>query len=300
MTLLDDPEWSFAPRFVETGEGYLHYIDEGEGPPVVLVHGTPTWSFEWRHVIGPLAKHHRVVAIDHLGFGYSDRPRLASYTPEAHARRFEHAMDALGVQRGITLVVHDYGGPIALPWALEHIDTIDRVFVLNSWMWQLDHRRQRLAGSALGRFLYRRLDLSLRVLMPMSYGDRSKLTPAIHMSYRARFPDPASRGRVLWPLARGLSASSTHFDALWARRERLARVPLHLIWGMADPAFGPDVLARWLDTFPHATVKRLARAGHWPHEEEPEVVTRALVSLADPRVLWQATLGATPRADRSE
>ncbi len=108
---LDRVEYPFAPRRVSTTDGEMSCVDEGAGEVVVLVHGTPTWSFEWRHVIRALRPTHRVVAPDHLGFGLSDRPAGADYRPEAHARRFAECMAAvLPVGQAVTLVVHDLAG----------------------------------------------------------------------------------------------------------------------------------------------------------------------------------------------
>jgi haloalkane dehalogenase len=92
--------------------GRMHYVDEGHGAPIVFVHGTPTWSYEWRHVVRALARTHRCIAPDHLGFGLSDRPRNFPYTPEAHAESFAAFITRLNPPP-FTLVVHDFGGPIA-------------------------------------------------------------------------------------------------------------------------------------------------------------------------------------------
>jgi haloalkane dehalogenase len=178
-------------------------------------------------------------------------------------------------------VVHDYGGPIALDWALDHPERLLSVTVLNSWLWSFGddavmRRRGRLAGSWLGRLLYRRLNASLRLIMPSAYGDRSLLTPRIHGQYLAVFPDADSRERVLFALARAILASSSFYDGLWARRTRLSGVPLHLVWGMRDSAFPPYILRRWQRSFPHARTVEIAAAGHWPHEEAPDVVVDAL------------------------
>ncbi len=149
-------------------------------------------------------------------------------------------------------------------------------------MWPLDRApgfrwKGRLAASALGRLLYRRMNASLRLIMPQAYGDRRKLTPAIHRQYLAPFPTPDDRERVLWTLARALLGSSAYYGRLWARRERLRGRPVLLAWGLQDPAFGPAVLARWLELFgKDAQVLRVPTAGHWPHEEEPEAVGREL------------------------
>jgi haloalkane dehalogenase len=278
---LDREAWPYPPRWAVLPEGGMHYVDEGDGPCVVLVHGTPTWAFEWRHVIAGLRSQCRIIAPDHLGFGLSDRPATANYRPEDHARRFRAWMADVLPSGSIHLVVHDYGGPIALDWALDHPDRLLSLTVLNSWMWSfagdaMMRRRARLATGWLGRLLYRRLNASLRLLMPSAYGDRRKLTPAVHAQYLAVFPDPDSRERVLFALAQGILGSSAFYDQLWARRARLGSVPLHLVWGMRDTAFQPYVLHRWQQTFPRADTIALANAGHWPQEEGPAAVVEAL------------------------
>lgn len=277
---LDTAAYPFTSRSCELGDGgRLHYVDEGSGPALLFSHGTPTWSFEWRHVIRALAATHRCVAPDHLGFGLSDRPRNAEYTPEAHAARFAEFADRLDL-RDVTLVVHDFGGPIALPLALDGTARVRRLVVLNSWMWSLAadasvERAARLLGGGLGRLLYRHANFSLRVIFPSAYADRSRLTPAVHAQYLAPFPDAGSRELVLWPLARALRTSSTHYDALWQARARLRDVPTLVVWGTRDPAFPPHHLSRWRDAVPGAQVVELD-AGHWPHEEQPDAVIAAL------------------------
>jgi len=277
---VDRDAYPFRSRWLELPDGKIHYVDEGDGEPVLFVHGTPTWSFEYRHLIGALRGGHRCIAVDHLGFGLSDRPAAADYTPEAHAARLRAFVDKLGLRR-FTLVMHDFGGPIALPLALDDPDRVERLVVLNSWMWSFADdpemtKRARMVSGALGRFLYRRLNASLRLIVPSAYGDRRKLTKAIHRQYLAAFPDADSRERVLWALARALTGSSAFYEGLWQRRQRLAAIPTLIVWGMKDTAFRPHLLARWRRALPHATVVELAEAGHWPHEEQPEGVIGAV------------------------
>ena len=119
--------------------------------------------------------------------------------------------------------------------------------------------------------------------MPSAYGDRRRLTPAIHEQYLRLFPDPDSRERVLFALAKSLLGSSVFFDRLWQRRDRLAGVPVHLLWGMRDSAFPSSFLERWQQALPHAHTTRIDAAGHWPHEEEPEAFVRALQACLDNR-----------------
>jgi len=277
---LDHSTYPFRSRFVQLAAGRVHYVDEGEGPVILFVHGTPTWSFEYRHLISGLRSSHRCVAIDHLGFGLSERPDSFDYTPESHAKNLVEFVHALGL-RDVTLVVHDFGGPIALPLVLDEPGLVRRVVVMNSWMWSFEGdarmtRTARMAGSFVGRFLYRWLNASLRIIAPGAWGDRRKLTHAIQSQYLAPFRDRDARVRVLWALARALLGSSQFYASLWNRRAELASTETLVVWGTRDPAFDTSFLERWEKTLPRAKVVRATKSGHWPHEEEPELVLGAL------------------------
>ena len=277
---LDRGAYPFEPYTFETADGRMHYVDEGEGPPVVLVHGTPTWSFLWRGLIRALAPDHRVIAPDHLGFGLSDKPPGAPYRPEDHARRLASLIDGLGLH-DVALVVHDFGGPIGLSYAVERPENVQALVVYNTWMWSkagdpATVRASRLLGGPLGRWLYTRLNLSPRVLLPAVYADKATLTAEIHRHYMRPFPDAASRHAPA-TLARELVASSTWYDSLWARRGVLAEMPALIVWGERDPTFGSDDLRRWREALPQAWVRTYPDAGHVVQEEAPE----SAVTVAD-------------------
>lgn len=273
---LDRSEYPFRSRWLRLPSGEaMHYVDEGEGEAVLFVHGTPTWSFEWRHLIRAVSGRFRCIAPDHLGFGLSDRPRDGAYTPEWHARNLAAFVEAVGVER-LTLVVHDFGGPIGLPLALQSRRRVARLVLLNTWLWSVRgdramERVARLIGGRLGRWLYERLNFSLRVIMPQAWADRSALTAETHAQYLAPFPDAWSRGAVLWRLAQSLLGSSSYYESLWQRSAMLRELPALIVWGTKDPAFRPHHLARWREALPEARVVELP-AGHWPHEERPEEV----------------------------
>ena len=219
--------------------------------------------------------------MDHLGFGLSERPAGFAYTPEAHAATLAEFVERLEL-RAPVLIVHDFGGPIGLPLALD--GKVSKVVLLNTWMWPFDDdpemlRRARLVGGAAGRFLYRWLNASLRLIMPSAYGDRRKLTPAIHSQYLEPFRDRDARVQVLWTLARALLSSRAFYASLLARTRRLQALPVCIIWGMKDNAFQPRQLTRWRSLLPGAEVVRLPEAGHWPHEEAPDDVVRAIRSF---------------------
>ncbi|HEU4326273.1 MAG TPA: alpha/beta fold hydrolase [Roseiflexaceae bacterium] len=275
---LDRGEYPFQPHFVDLEAGRMHYVDEGEGPVVVLVHGTPVWSFLYRDLIKTLSRTHRCIAPDHLGFGLSDKPDGWSYRPEDHARNLRALIERLDL-RDITLVVHDFGGPIGLSYAVERPENVARLVVFNTWMWSLRENREaaqisRMMSGALGRFLYKRLNISPRVLIPAISGER-KLPPHIHRHYIDAAPTPQAR-HAMWVCARELVGSSDWYDSLWTRRERIRSIPALLLWGMRDRGVQSGVfdLARWQGLFADARTVTYGDVGHFVQEEAaPQVAS---------------------------
>lgn len=267
-------------------DGEMHYVDEGSGPPILFVHGTPTSSYEYRHLIAALSKRFRCIAPDHLGFGQSSRPRAFAYTPEAHAAVLKEFVERIGLT-DYTLVVHDFGGPIGLPLAMSEgvggpgRAGPSRMVLMNTWAWPIDDdpkmaRGARFIGGAIGRFLYRYANASLRLIMPSAYGDRKKLTPEIHRRYLDVFRDRNARVLVLHALAKALLGSRAHYQWLLDRLDRLRTMPVLIVWGLKDSAFQPYQLERWRQLLPDAHVEVIEGAGHWPHEEEPARVVEAI------------------------
>ena len=276
-TWLDPELYPFPTRRHTTPDGQLSYVDVGEGPPVVLIHGTPSWSFEWRAVIEGLAKTHRVLAPDHLGFGLSDALGDAPGAPEDHARRLLHWFDALDL-REVHVVLHDFGGPIGMPLVLERSERVAGVALLNTWAWALGDRRDtaflsRVVRSPLGYALYHWLNVSPRWLLPSTFHDQAHLTPDIHRHYLAPFT--AERRRSAWLLGCALTGSDPFYATLDARLDELADKRPLLLWGMHDPAFRPEELDRWRSRLRHAEVHEL-EAGHFPQEEVPDEVVAHL------------------------
>jgi haloalkane dehalogenase len=275
---LDRSLYPFASKYLELGDGRIHYVDEGAGSPILMVHGTPTWSFLYRDLIKALSARHRVVAPDHLGFGLSEKPENAAYRPADHARRLTGLIEHLGLEE-ITLVVHDFGGPIGLAYAIEYPENVTKLILFNTWMWSLNgnwpiERASRLLGGAVGKFLYTRLNFSPRVLIGAAYGDKGKLTPEVHRHYLAPF-GPARDRVAPWIFAKELIASGDWYDHLWERRLRIADKPALVLWGMKDPTFQPRDLVRWEQTLTRARMVRLREAGHFvPEEATAEVVSQ--------------------------
>jgi pimeloyl-ACP methyl ester carboxylesterase len=282
-TWLDRQEYPFAPHWFHAGGGRLHYVDEGQGAPIVMVHGTPTWSFLYRHLIKALRGRYRCVVPDHLGFGLSDRPVGWSYRPQDQARNFARFVESLRL-RDLTLVVHDFGGPIGLAYALEHPENVRRLVLFNTWMWSLrgDRRLEwsaRLFDSALGRALYERAGFSLRVLWRTAVKDPRARRGTVWTHYAEPLRDPATR-HATWVYAHALLGASDWYAALWERRARLETTPALLVWGLKDPAFG-GFLPRWRTVFRRADVLALEDCGHAPPEERASAVVPALERFLD-------------------
>ncbi|CAN5743353.1 hypothetical protein BH24DEI2_BH24DEI2_16170 [soil metagenome] len=151
---LDPLLYPFASHWLEVGPGRMHYLDEGTGPTVVMVHGTPSWSFLYRHLVRELSPDYRCVAPDNMGFGLSDKPAEFAYTPVAHAENLETFIDTLAL-KDIVLVVHDFGGPIGLSYALKHPENVRALVVMNTWLWHnrpLEQAGKLLANRSAGFF----------------------------------------------------------------------------------------------------------------------------------------------------
>jgi pimeloyl-ACP methyl ester carboxylesterase len=278
-TWIDRYAYPFAAHTFHHPEGRMHYVDEGTGPVILFVHGTPEWSFGFRHLITAFAPTHRCIAPDHLGFGLSDKPHGANYTVAAQAKRLQDLIAHLGL-RDITLVVTDFGGGIGLPHALEHPANVKRLVLYNTWLWDLMPDK-RFSGptaimkSWLGRFLYLRFGFSVNVMMPNGYGDKKKLDKATHSHYRRVLPDAAARAAT-FACVQEIKNAGPFWQAQWARVDRLRSIPTLLCWGLKDRFFPPDLLERWKTALPHATVVPFPEAGHFVHEEAAEELTGAM------------------------
>src|SRR2546426_9493886 len=131
---VDSAEYPFADRWFERGGSALHYVDEGSGPPVLMLHGNPTWSFLYRNVIKQLGGAVRSIAPDYPGFGLSDHPPGYGYTPQEHAEWIHALIDDTGLKRFV-LVLQDWGGPIGLSIAVERPEDVAGLVVLNTGAW---------------------------------------------------------------------------------------------------------------------------------------------------------------------
>ncbi len=279
---LDREEYPFQSRYFELPMGRMHYIDEGQSEhAIVMVHGNPAWSFVFREQIKCLSRHFRCVAMDHIGFGLSDKPRDWDYLPASHARNLAQLLAHLEIESA-TLMVGDWGGPIGLAYALDQPHRIRSLIITNSWMWSLKgiahyEMFSGLMGSAIGRYLIRRHHFFVRVLMKSMF--RLSLSERIHRHYVEPLRIPEQR-KGCWTFPREIIGSSEWLDSLWSRREVLADMPALLLWGMRDIAFRDIELRRWQGIFTQPEVHEFADTGHFVQEQQG----RALCPLIEQHI----------------
>jgi pimeloyl-ACP methyl ester carboxylesterase len=274
----------FEARYIEAGDVRLHYVDEGprDAAPLLFVHGNPTWSYLWRRPIAELsADGRRCVAVDHMGFGRSGKPpQLARYTLQVHVENTLAIIDELDL-REVTLVAHDWGGPIGLGAMLERRDRLRAAVLMNTWAWELPSfvpsfiREFRTEG--LGEILV--LGGNLFVESIPGGMARRDTDPMMMEAYRAPFPDYWSRLAML-AAQRDIPFTERDRSAalMGAIHERLQELdlPLTLLWGMRDPVFQPVFMEQWRELFPDARVVELQDAAHFVPEDRPDALIELL------------------------
>jgi len=273
---LDTDEYPFEPQFIEVEGGNLHYVDEGEGRPIVFLHGNPSWSFLFRFLIKGLSSRYRCIAPDYIGFGLSDKPEDFSYLPEAHARNFTALMEHLDLH-DVTLVLHDWGGPIGIDYAVNHPDRIHSFVIMNTWFWPVpDDSYYRFysgfVGGPIGRVLVRKLNFITRNLMRQLSADTSKLPQHIHLQYI--YPQKYNCRKGNWIFPREVIGSTTWLEGLWDNVYRVTDKPTQIIWGLKDTAFKRKELRVIQKQFTniYETIE-FDKVGHYvPEEVEEDLV----------------------------
>jgi cis-3-alkyl-4-acyloxetan-2-one decarboxylase len=268
----------------------LHYIEEGEGEPVVMVHGNPTWSFYYRNLVEALSGSHRTIAVDHVGCGLSDKPDDSryTYTLESRVDDLEALLDHLGVDRGITLVVHDWGGMIGLAYATRHPERIARLVVLNTAAFPLPASKPFpwplwiCRNTRLGAWLVRGGNAFARIAALVGC-KRRPMSKDLRDAYTAPYDSWANRIATLRfvqdiPLRPGDRA----FDLVAETADRLSsleHVPMLIAWGLKDFVFDRHFLDEWTRRFPSAEVHRFEDCGHYILEDAGDEIIPLIQSF---------------------
>jgi len=275
---LDKDEYPFNSNYFKVNGNQLHYIDEGNGDVLLFVHGTPSWSFEYRNIIKEARTSNRCIAIDHIGFGLSDKPVAYDYSTINHSRTLERFILEKDLYN-ITLVVHDFGGPIALNVAIKHPERFNKLVIINSWLWSSKNDPDfqilsKVLKNPLLPFLYRYLNFEVRVLLPSVFGTK-KLKKKIKQQYLKPFKNKTERNGTV-AFAHSLLNDQDWFEELWNLKDAITGKPTLLIWGMKDPLVKPRLLEKFESGFTNNQNLKLENCGHFPHEEAPELVTKEI------------------------
>jgi haloalkane dehalogenase len=244
-----------------------------------MVHGNPDWSFSYRDLIKNLRNEYRCVAVDHIGFGLSDKPTDWDYLPQSHSRNFETFINQQNL-KNITLVVNDWGGPIGISYAVRNPENVARLVIMNSAMWSVnDDWYYRLfstvLGGDIGRYLARRFNLMPRFLLPALLRNPAKRTLRLMENFSAASGTPSER-KGQWVFPRQIIDSGKWLDEQFARIHNLQRIPVLLIWGMKDRALIRDEFRRWEKVLPQAELLEIRNASHYPHEDASDEVATAI------------------------
>ena len=277
------PQWvprhlyPYESRYLEVGGARVHYVDEGSGPTLLLLHGNPTWSFLYRDVIKGLRDDYRCVALDYPGFGLSTAPAGYGFTPAEHARVVEHFVAELDL-RDATMMVQDWGGPIGFAAATRNPDRFARFVIGNTWAWpKSDPGTQvfsRFLGGPIGKRLILGRNLFVERIIPRGVR-RKKLAPEVMDAYRGPFPTPESRVPT-WVFPREILRSRPFLGEVEAGLAKLTDRPALIVWPTKDVAFRDAERKRWEELFADHRTVPLEGAGHYIQEDAADEIVAAI------------------------
>ncbi len=268
--------YPFEHRFVDLGNGVeMHYVDEGEGETLLMLHGNPTWSFLYRKMISRLRGDFRCVAPDYPGFGLTEAPSGYGFTPGEHSENIELFVDKLGL-RDVTLILQDWGGPVGLGLAVRRPELVKRLVLGNTFAWRLTSGRDRafsaLMGGPIGRTMAYLFNGVARFFFMR--GLVRRLDREVLKMYLAPFRRRADRKQTsISP--RELTTAVDYLDSVEEGLERIGDRPTLLTWGTKDFAFQEAARQRFEEAFPdHKTV--LLDASHFWREDAGEEAADAI------------------------
>ncbi len=279
-----DGTWPYAPHFSDAPGFPMHYVDEGTGEPIVCLHGEPTWGYLYRHFIPALSKTHRVLVLDHMGFGKSATPRDRIYTLKTHVENLTSLIDALDL-RDITFVGQDWGGPMAAAYTIRHPDRVKRLCLLNTllgygrvrqegltpWFeWVKAHHEAGTLHEVLGNLS----TTVLSVMKILGFQNSAVVNDTWIRAYAAPF---ATRdeciGAIEFPLDALLRRIVPYVKEGFSGVEHLTTKPAMLVVGLHDHAIAPEQqVADFRALFPSGPVVTLPDAGHFCQEDAPGTI----------------------------
>jgi pimeloyl-ACP methyl ester carboxylesterase len=275
--------YPFEGRYLQLPGGVrCHYLDEGSGEPVVMVHGNPTWSFYYRNLVLALRDKFRVIVPDHIGCGLSDKPDDAhyDYTLNRRVEDLSVLLESLHLEDRLSFVVHDWGGMIGLTYAVRHPERIKRIVLFNTAAFHLPATKAFpwplwLARTRFGAFCIQRFNAFSRIATRVACR-RKSLSRDIRGAYCAPYDSWKNRLATLrFVQDIPLRPSDRAYDVVTEVQGKLglfAHTPVLICWGMKDFVFDHHFLEAWQTILPHAEVHRFADCGHYVLEDAAEEI----------------------------
>jgi len=281
---VDPVEYPFADHWLSYADGYVHYVDEGSGPDVLLLHGNPTWSYIYRDVIKELRGECRLLAIDLPGFGMSKAPSGYEFTPREHADVVSDFAARLGLEN-LVLVVQDWGGPIGMSYAVGHKENIRGLVIMNTWAWPASVSQRLfslvMGGWPVGYWLQTRRNYFAKAMLPDGIHHKERITPALRKAYTDPFPTPVSR-KPTWVFPRQIRQAGPWLADIESRLPLLSDIPAEIVWGLKDvPGFPVSEMERWQRYLKNCQSEKLDDAGHSVQEDRPEQVAAAILRILE-------------------
>lgn len=294
--------YPFTSRWFEVGGQRMHFVDEGAGDAIVCVHGNPTWSFYFRDLIAELRESHRVIAMDHIGCGLSDKPSDSAYeyTLERRVRDLEALLDHLGLDSDLTFVVHDWGGMIGCACALRRVNAVRRMIVLNTAAFLLPAGKRlpwRLWAvrnlGPLSAWVVRGLNGFVRTATRVGWGCSQPMRRRVRQAYLAPHDNWANRIatlRFVQDIPMGPRHPS-HDLARWVSDHlyQLRDAAMMIVWGRKDFVFDDAFYAEWVRRFPNAEAHAFDDAGHLVMEDAGDRIVKLVRGFLDRNPIGSAT-----------
>lgn len=280
-------DYPFASHFLDLDGQRMHYVDEGEGDPLLFVHGNPTWSYAWRRLIPEFSGTHRTIAVDHIGCGYSDKPQDYAYRLETHIENLQRLISELQLQR-ITLVAHDWGGAIGMGAAGRLPERFSRLVLMNTAAFRSRRMPWRIAACRipwLGPLAVRGFNLFARMALWMAVEKRSQMTPEVCRGFLSPY-DSWEHRIAIQRFVEDIPLKPQHpsYSTLTRVEENLCRLtqqPMLLLWGMRDWCFTPEFLHEFQRRFPEAESEPIDDAGHYVFEDAHDQIVQRLRQFID-------------------
>ncbi len=279
---LNTSEYPFKPNYFSVNDTQMHYVDEGAGDVILFVHGTPSWSFEFRNVIKVLSKNYRCIALDHIGFGLSEKPAKYNYSIQEHTATLIKLINHLQLNN-FTMLVHDFGGVIGLAAATSMPENIKKLIILNTWCRSIkdepEYKKMKgILGSPLMPFLYRYFNFSAKYILPAAFAERSRLTPEVHQQFLKPFSKASERNGTV-AFAKSLLKDQDYYESIGKQLSILRHKPVLIMWGMKDSFITEKHLIWMNEQFPEAHVVRYEDAGHFVLEEKSAVAAPVIAAF---------------------